>query len=358
MRGWLASWYPGRDTAVDYTPMMRDLTGLRGDALDRAFLADMIPHHMGAVMMSQQLLGQGLAAHTELEPFARTVRDAQHAEIVQMRGWLADWFGATGMGPGGTGWGPVPGWGSADRRGPGSPAAPAGRRWRCPSERWCPVGAWWLRSSEEPVMAQTVLVVEDEVKIRELLRSYLERAGLDVVTTGSGAEAITLAARAEPDLIILDLRLPDVPGEDVAREVRRSGTMPILMLTAKSSQQDRIHGLEIGADDYVTKPFSPRELVLRVQAILRRGRGAAQSGRRSFGGGRARRRRGPPGGRGAGSNGRADPDRVGSAHRAGSLARAGLLALRPGEPGPRVRVRRIRAHRGLACEEPAPQAGT
>ena len=110
-------------------------------------------------------------------------------------------------------------------------------------------------------MAQTVLVVEDEVKIRELLRSYLERAGLDVVTTGSGAEAITLAARAEPDLIILDLRLPDVPGEDVAREVRRSGTMPILMLTAKSSQQDRIHGLEIGADDYVTKPFSPRELV-------------------------------------------------------------------------------------------------
>ena len=127
-------------------------------------------------------------------------------------------------------------------------------------------------------MAQTVLVVEDEVKIRELLRSYLERAGLDVVTTGSGAEAITLAARAEPDLIILDLRLPDVPGEDVAREVRRVGAMPILMLTAKSSQQDRIHGLEIGADDYVTKPFSPRELVLRVQAILRRGRGRSPVG--------------------------------------------------------------------------------
>jgi uncharacterized protein (DUF305 family) len=100
MRSWLATWYPGRGTAVDYMPMMRDLTGLRGDALDRAFLADMIPHHMGAVMMSQQLLGQGLATHTELEPFARTVRDAQHAEIVQMRGWLADWFGATGMGHG------------------------------------------------------------------------------------------------------------------------------------------------------------------------------------------------------------------------------------------------------------------
>jgi uncharacterized protein (DUF305 family) len=104
MRGWLASWYAGRGTAVNYTPMMRDLTGLRGDALDRAFLTDMIPHHMGAVMMSQQLLGQGLAAHTELEPFARTVRDAQYAEIVQMRGWLADWFGATGMGHGAVMW--------------------------------------------------------------------------------------------------------------------------------------------------------------------------------------------------------------------------------------------------------------
>ena len=86
------------------------------------------------------------------------------------------------------------------------------------------VGALVARAMEEPVMAQTVLVVEDEVKIRELLRSYLERAGLDVVTTGSGAEAITLAARAVPDLVILDLRLPDVPGEEVAREVRRAGT--------------------------------------------------------------------------------------------------------------------------------------
>jgi uncharacterized protein (DUF305 family) len=100
MRTWLATWYPGRDIAVDYTPMMHDLSGLRGDALDRAFLADMIPHHMGAVMMSQQLLSQGLAEHAELEPFARTVRDAQHAEIVQMRAWLADWFGATGAGHG------------------------------------------------------------------------------------------------------------------------------------------------------------------------------------------------------------------------------------------------------------------
>jgi uncharacterized protein (DUF305 family) len=97
MRAWLAAWYPGRDTTVDYAPMMRDLTGLRGDALDQAFLQDMIPHHMAAVMMSQQLLTRNLAVHPELEPFARNIRDTQRAEIMQMHGWLADWFGESGM---------------------------------------------------------------------------------------------------------------------------------------------------------------------------------------------------------------------------------------------------------------------
>jgi len=116
----------------------------------------------------------------------------------------------------------------------------------------------------------TVLVVEDEEKIRDLLRSYLERAGLEVLSTGSGAHAIQLARSATPDLLVLDLRLPDVPGEVVAREIRQFLPVPTVMLTAKSSEQDRIRGLELGADDYVTKPFSPRELVLRVEAILRR----------------------------------------------------------------------------------------
>ena len=92
-----------------------------------------------------------------------------------------------------------------------------------------------------------------------------------MLSTGSGAEAITLAASAAPDLIVLDLRLPDVAGETVASEVRAAGATPILMLTAKSDEEDRIRGLSLGADDYVTKPFSPRELVLRVRAILRRG---------------------------------------------------------------------------------------
>ena len=119
-------------------------------------------------------------------------------------------------------------------------------------------------------MTATVLLVEDEHKLRELVRSYLERAGLTVLSTGSGAEAIMLGAAASPDLVVLDLRLPDVPGETVARELRAIGAVPILMLTAKCDEEDRIAGLELGADDYVTKPFSPRELVLRVQAILRR----------------------------------------------------------------------------------------
>jgi DNA-binding response OmpR family regulator len=119
-------------------------------------------------------------------------------------------------------------------------------------------------------MATTVLVVEDEAKIRDLLRSYLEREGFAVLSTESGAEAIELARTAKPDLLILDLRLPDVSGEAVVVEVRRFSTAPVLMLTAKSGEEDRIRGLELGADDYVTKPFSPREVVLRVQAILRR----------------------------------------------------------------------------------------
>jgi DNA-binding response OmpR family regulator len=134
-------------------------------------------------------------------------------------------------------------------------------------------------------MAATVLLVEDERKLRELVRSYLERAGFSVLSTESGAEAITLAASASPDLVVLDLGLPDVPGETVARELRASSDTPILMLTAKTSEEDRIAGLELGADDYVTKPFSPRELVLRVQAILRRGSPAADQGPASYGGG-------------------------------------------------------------------------
>jgi DNA-binding response OmpR family regulator len=134
-------------------------------------------------------------------------------------------------------------------------------------------------------MAATILLVEDERKLRDLVRSYLERAGFTVLSTGSGAEALTLAASTSPDLLVLDLGLPDVSGETIARELRETGTTPILMLTARTSEEDRVRGLELGADDYVTKPFSPRELVLRVQAILRRGGQSANQGVTSFGDG-------------------------------------------------------------------------
>jgi DNA-binding response OmpR family regulator len=138
----------------------------------------------------------------------------------------------------------------------------------------------------EGSMAHTILIVEDELKIRELLRGYFEREGFGVVTTASGAEAILLAGSARPDLIVLDLRLPDVSGEAVATEVRRTYPTPILMLTAKAAEEDRIRGLELGADDYVTKPFSPREVVLRAQAILRRSGPGEDAGAASYGGGR------------------------------------------------------------------------
>src|ERR1700744_6762613 len=141
----------------------------------------------------------------------------------------------------------------------------------------------WRRRAVQ-VMA-TVLVGEDERKLRDFVRSYLERAGFTVLSTGSGAEATTMAAEAAPDLVVLDLGLPDVPGETVARELRSGAATPILMLTAKTSEEDRIRGLELGAADYVTKPFSPPELVLRVQAILRRGGPAAEQGVTRFGGG-------------------------------------------------------------------------
>ena len=134
-------------------------------------------------------------------------------------------------------------------------------------------------------MSPTVLVVEDESKLRDLLRSFLEREHLTVLTAASGADALALASHTEPDLVVLDLGLPDVSGLELVRELRRGSDVLVLILTAMSSEEDRIRGLELGADDYVTKPFSPRELILRVLAMLRRGRGIDESShQRSFGG--------------------------------------------------------------------------
>jgi len=121
-------------------------------------------------------------------------------------------------------------------------------------------------------MPQKVLAVDDEPKIVEIARDYLERSGFDVIAAGTGPDAIEIATADKPDLVILDLLLPGMDGLDVCRELRRRSDVPIIMLTARADETDRLIGLELGADDYVTKPFSPRELVARVRAVLRRGR--------------------------------------------------------------------------------------
>ena len=135
-------------------------------------------------------------------------------------------------------------------------------------------------------MTGMVLVVEDEMKLRDLVRSFLEREGFTVLTAATGAEALQFEAKAMPDLVVLDLGLPDIPGEEVARELRKRSDVRILMLTAKVSDDERVRGLELGADDYLTKPFNPRELVLRAQTLMKRSRSEEPVSRAmSFGGG-------------------------------------------------------------------------
>ncbi|WP_328439013.1 response regulator transcription factor [Nocardia puris] len=127
---------------------------------------------------------------------------------------------------------------------------------------------------------ETVLVVDDEAKLRALVRDYLERDGYRVLEAVEGRGALDLARTAQPDLIILDLGLPGLPGDEVARLLRRDCDVPIVMLTARAAENDRVAGLRLGADDYVVKPFSPRELVARVEAVLRRagsGRAATET---------------------------------------------------------------------------------
>ncbi len=137
-------------------------------------------------------------------------------------------------------------------------------------------------------MSGAVLVVEDDRELRELVRRYLERAGHAVHTTGSGAEALGALDGGGIELVVLDLGLPDVDGIEVLAAARDGRAVPVVVLTARSHVDDRIEGLRRGADDYVTKPFSPTELVLRVEAVLGRARGPMANGAKSvtFGAGR------------------------------------------------------------------------
>ena len=122
-----------------------------------------------------------------------------------------------------------------------------------------------------------ILVVDDEPKIVQLVRDYLERAGFAVSTARDGNEALMRAHQERPDLIVLDLGLPGLDGLEVTRRLRRDSGVPIIMLTARDDETDKVVGLELGADDYVTKPFSPRELTARVRAVLRRHAGEADA---------------------------------------------------------------------------------
>ena len=119
-------------------------------------------------------------------------------------------------------------------------------------------------------MQERILVVDDEPKIVKLARDYLEKSGFQVLSAGDGQTALAMARRERPDLVVLDLMLPGLDGWDVCRTLRRESDIPIIMLTARAEESDQIVGLELGADDYITKPFSPRALVARVRALLRR----------------------------------------------------------------------------------------
>lgn len=125
-------------------------------------------------------------------------------------------------------------------------------------------------------MPDKILLVEDEAKIARTVRLYLEQAGYQVAWVQDGALGLPAFRREQPDLIILDLMLPNVDGYDLCRQIRQNSGVPIIMLTARSEEMDRILGLELGADDYISKPFSPREVVARVRAVLRRSRGQVQ----------------------------------------------------------------------------------
>ncbi len=127
-----------------------------------------------------------------------------------------------------------------------------------------------LKSDETGVSKPKLLVIDDEENVCELISLYFEKAGYDVVCSGDGNEGIDVLRSQKPDMVILDLMLPGMDGLDVCKEIRKFSNVPLIMMTARVDEVDRVLGLEIGADDYVTKPFSPRELLARVKAVLRR----------------------------------------------------------------------------------------
>ncbi len=200
-------------------------------------------------------------------------------------------------------------------------------------------------------MPARILVAEDDRKQAELIRRYLEREGHLTVVVHDGRAAIDEARRRSPDLLVLDVMMPKVDGLDVCRVLRADGDVPIIMLTARSTEDDLLLGLDLGADDYLTKPYNPRELVARVRTVLRRTRGPGRG--RGLPGRRARDRPGPARGPAGRRTGRDHAGRVQDPGLLGRIPRPRLLPA--AVAGARVRVRplRVRPDHRRARDEPA-----
>lgn len=211
----------------------------------------------------------------------RAVRGVQRGRAIPRRGGAHQPRGAPRADP-------APAVVAAARRGRDRAAdhrAPHGRARRGPMTESVLAGADTGNGRDRGPMV-TVLVVDDEPKIRELVGAYLQREGYHVLMADTGLAALRTTERLRPDLLVLDLGLPDLPGEELLRLLRRTSDIPVIMLTARASEGDRVAGLRLGADDYVTKPFSPRELVARVEAVLRRAGGGPARRTPTFAGGR------------------------------------------------------------------------
>ena len=202
---------------------------------------------------------------------------------------------------------------------------------------------------------QTILVVDDEPQIVQLVRDYLEHGGFNVLAAADGPAALRTAATQHPDLVVLDLGLPGLDGLDVTRSLRRNGAVPIIMLTARADESDKLVGLELGADDYLTKPFSPKELVARVRSVLRRSEAAREPADLIRAGdvelnipSMADDRR---------AAGRVDAHRVPAGGDDGAPAGPRLQPSSAAECGSRGRVRVVRARHRCPHQEPSPQDG-
>ena len=202
----------------------------------------------------------------------------------------------------------------------------------------------------------TVLVVEDDLVVAETLEAYLQQAGYGVRLTRDGREGLALASSGEYALVILDLMIPGMPGLDVCRELRRVSQVPVLMLTARTTEDDHVRGFERGADDYVGKPFSPREVVCRVQALLRRVAPSDTSRPAPDRHGVVEIDRWARTVRVEGRADRRHADRVRAARRRAPRRRASAHARRAARPRLRARLRGHRSHRRHTSREPAPQA--